>query len=102
MTLPLWAEALFGINIVAYSALWVLTPLRAAVYPRLVFDDLVDHRIGPGYFTAVAGSCLIGAQFLLIAHSEVAVAFLVVSVALWALLREQSLDAPRTHRIKIR
>ena len=87
LALPALAEALFGINLVAYSALGVLTLLRATIYPRLLFGELVDHRIGPGYFTAVAGSSLIGAQFLLIAHNEAAAAaLLLVSVVLWTLL----------------
>ena len=87
LELPLLAEALFGVNLVAYSALWVVTLLRTALYPRRLFGDLVDHRIGPGYFTVVAGSCLLGAQFLVIENSEaVAAAFLVMSAVLWILL----------------
>ena len=87
LELPLLAEALFGVNLVAYCALSVATLLRTALYPRLLFGDLVDHRIGPGYFTVVAGSGLVGAQFLVIAHSEaVAAAFLVMSAVLWTLL----------------
>jgi tellurite resistance protein TehA-like permease len=87
LALPLLAEALFAANLVAYAVLAVLTLLRAAVYPQLFFGDLVDHRLGPGFFTAVAGSCLIGAQFLVIAHSKgAAVSFLVIGTALWVLL----------------
>jgi tellurite resistance protein TehA-like permease len=82
--LPLFAKTLFVVNVLAYAFLSVLTLLRAAIYPRLLFGDMVDHRAGPGFFTAVAGSCLIGAQFLLIERSVVAAAsFLTVGVALW-------------------
>ena len=82
--LPLTAKALFAINLFAYAVLTVLTLLRAAIYPRLMFGDLVDHRVGPGFFTVVAASCLIGAQFLLIAGSQtVAAVFLTIGAALW-------------------
>jgi tellurite resistance protein TehA-like permease len=59
--LPLIAKSLFAINLIAYAVLIALTLLRAAIYPRLIFGDLVDHRVGPGFFTLVAASCLIGA-----------------------------------------
>ena len=58
--LPLLATALFVLNLVAYAVLAVLTVLRAVRYPRLFFGDMTDHRLGPGFFTAVAGSCILG------------------------------------------
>lgn len=83
--LPLFAKSLFAVNLVAYAVLIALTLIRAAIYPRLLLGDLVDHRVGPGFFTLVAASCLIGAQFLLIAGNQtVAVIFLAAGVALWA------------------
>lgn len=82
--LPLIARALFAINLVAYAVLIVLTAMRAAIHPRLILRDLVDHSVGPGFFTLVAASCLIGAQFLLIAGSQtVAAVFLTIGAALW-------------------
>jgi tellurite resistance protein TehA-like permease len=82
---PMLAKSLFAINVVAYVVLTVLTLLRAAMHPRLLFADMVDHRVGAGFFTAVAASCLIGAQFLLIADSEIAaVLFLTLGAVLWA------------------
>jgi tellurite resistance protein TehA-like permease len=83
--LPLLAKSLFIINLLAYAILTLLTLLRAAIHPRLLFGDMVNHRVGVGFFTAVAASCLIGAQFLLIAGSKIAaIVFLIVGVALWA------------------
>jgi tellurite resistance protein TehA-like permease len=85
--LPLFARMLFVINLLAYAILAGLTLLRAAVYPRLLLADMVDHRTGAGFFTAVAGSCLVGVQFLSIAHvPAVAVSFLMLGAALWAAL----------------
>jgi tellurite resistance protein TehA-like permease len=81
---PILAMGLFAFNIVAYVVLAGLTFLRAIYYPRLFFADMTDHRLGPGFFTAVAGSCILGTQFLLMAHSvEAAAVFLAVGTTLW-------------------
>lgn len=82
---PVFAKSLFVINLVAYAVLTLLTLLQAAIHPRPFFHNMVDHRVGAGFFTAVAASCLIGAQFLLIAGSKIAaIVFLTVGAALWA------------------
>ncbi|HZP68861.1 MAG TPA: tellurite resistance/C4-dicarboxylate transporter family protein, partial [Pseudolabrys sp.] len=81
---PVPALGLFAFNIVAYVAVVGLTVLRAIRYPRLFFADMTDHRLGPGFFTAVAGSCILGTQFLLMAHSvEAASVFLALGTILW-------------------
>jgi tellurite resistance protein TehA-like permease len=85
--LSLLATALFAINLVAYATLSALTVLRAILYPRLFFADMTNHRLGPGFFTTVAASCILGVQLLLIAHSlAAAIAFLALGVLLWIAL----------------
>lgn len=75
---------LFAFNLAAYVVLVCLTALRSSRYPRLFLADMTDHRLGPGFFTAVAGSCILGAQFLLMARSLAAgTLFLVLGTALW-------------------
>ena len=82
--LPLIAKALFAINLIAYAVLVALTLMRAALYSRLMVADLIDHRVGPGFFTLVAATCLVGAQFLLVARSQIAaVVFLNIGAVLW-------------------
>jgi tellurite resistance protein TehA-like permease len=82
--LPALSLGLFAFNLVAYALLAALTVLRALRYPRLFFTDMTDHRLGPGFFTAVAGSCILGAQLLLIAHSLAAATFfLALGIVLW-------------------
>lgn len=82
--LPLLALALFAINLVAYAVLAGLTMLRAIRYPRLFFADMTDHRLGPGFFTAVAGSCILGIQILLMTGALApAMGFLALGTALW-------------------
>jgi tellurite resistance protein TehA-like permease len=78
------AEALFGLNLAAYAVLWLLTGWRIARYPRRLLGDLVDHLRGPGFFTTVAATSVVGTQFALIA-GELRVASLlwVVALVLW-------------------
>jgi tellurite resistance protein TehA-like permease len=78
------AIALFWLNVVAYLVLWVLTIAKAVSVPRTFFGDMIDHQRGPGYFTSVAASCILGTQFILIAHEiRVAIALWVVGMVLW-------------------
>lgn len=84
LALPRVAQALFQLNIVAYATLWVLTALRAIVHPRRFFGDMIDHLRGPGFFTTVAGTGVLGSQYVLLAADYRAGTILwVVSIVLW-------------------
>lgn len=51
------------------------------------FFDLIDHQKGPGFFTMVAGSCILGSQFIIIFHDYMASFILwVIGVVLWVIL----------------
>jgi tellurite resistance protein TehA-like permease len=81
---PVVAWLLFGINCVAYPLLWVLTLMRLVRWPHRLIGDLIDHRRGPGFFTLVAGTGVIGNQFVLLANlPAVALALLALAAALW-------------------
>ncbi|HMN38390.1 MAG TPA: tellurite resistance/C4-dicarboxylate transporter family protein [Hyphomicrobium sp.] len=81
---PILAMGMFAFNLVAYAVVTCLTALRVIRYPRLFWSDMTDHRLGPVFFTAVAGSCILGTQFLLMLHSlAVAAVFLGLGAALW-------------------
>ena len=81
------ARVLFGLNVVAYAVLWTLTGLRAARYPRRFFGDMVDHSRGPGFFTTVAATGVLGNQALLLAgDATIAMALWIVALVLWILL----------------
>ncbi|HMO45461.1 MAG TPA: tellurite resistance/C4-dicarboxylate transporter family protein [Rubrivivax sp.] len=67
LAVPLVARALFGLNLVFYAVLWVLTLLRALRHPRRFFGDMVDHLRGPGFFTTVAATSILGSQFVVLA-----------------------------------
>lgn len=61
--LPRIAQALFHLNIAAYAALWFITVLRVFRYPRRFFGDMIDHLRGPGFFTTVAGTSVLGSRW---------------------------------------
>ncbi len=79
--LPLIAWGLFAIAGAAYAILWGLTILRIVRHPRRVFADLIDHMRGPGFFTMVAASSILGSEFVIIARIDI-VGFVLWFVAL--------------------
>ena len=84
---PRLAAGLFALNVVAYCLLWLLFLARLIRYPRRFARDLVDHLQGPGFFTMVAASSILGSQFLLQADNVRAGLILwSVAIVLWLLL----------------
>ena len=85
--LPGVARALLVLNVGAYAVLWLLTLLRLAYHPRRFFADMADHLLGPGFFTTVAASAVLGAQLLTLADRyDVAAALWALAVVLWVAL----------------
>jgi tellurite resistance protein TehA-like permease len=78
------ARALLWINGAAYAALSLLFLARIAMYPRRVLSDLCDHARGPGFFTLVAGTSVLGTQLLVVAQEVAAArALWFTSIGLW-------------------
>jgi tellurite resistance protein TehA-like permease len=81
------AWALFGVNVAAYAVLWLLTLVRLVRRRKAFWADLADHHRSVGFFTTVAGTCVLGNQWLLIAQMpRVATAFWILGIVLWAVL----------------
>jgi tellurite resistance protein TehA-like permease len=81
------AQALFGLNIVAFLLLWVLYALRMMWHPRRFYGDMVDHLRGPGFFTSVAATAVLGAQFVILgSHDRLALALWGLALLLWTVL----------------
>ncbi len=81
------ATVLFRLNIVLYVILWFLTLARLIGYPRNFFLDLIDHNRGVGFFTLVAGTCVLGSQFVIFIEDIPTAKFLwFLGILLWALL----------------
>lgn len=85
LTLVSWA--LLGANLLAYAALWLLTLIRLVRYPERLAGDMVDHARGPGFFTIVAGTCILGTQFHIVAGNDaIAAEFWWVGLTLWGVI----------------
>ena len=81
------AVTLFVINIGAYAILWVLTVLRLLRHRAEFFRDLIDHQRGLGFLTLVAGTCVLGAETIVIGgRFTIATVLLILGGALWLLL----------------
>jgi tellurite resistance protein TehA-like permease len=53
-------------------------------YPRPFFSDMVDHLRGPGFFTTVAGTSVLGSQCVVLAADyRAGIALWAVAIMLW-------------------
>lgn len=78
------AWPLLYINLVAYVLLWVVTLARVVLDWPQVWADLTDYGRGPGFFTLVAGTCVLGNQLLIVAGlSQVARWLWILGLCLW-------------------
>lgn len=81
------AAALFVLNIAFYVGLWGLTVARVLRHRDRVVADVLDHGRSVGFFTTVAGTCVLGSQFMLLTGMwRVAAALWFAGIALWALI----------------
>ncbi|HYM75597.1 MAG TPA: tellurite resistance/C4-dicarboxylate transporter family protein [Candidatus Dormibacteraeota bacterium] len=79
------AVGLSWLNLAIFVVLWTLTLARAILFPREFFHDLIDHKRGPGFFTIVAGTSVLGRQQIIIFnHYGAATALWFLAVPLWA------------------
>ncbi len=81
------AAPLFWLNVAFYAGLWLLYISRVIIYPDHVAKDLTDHNRSVGYFTMVAGTCILGSQLLILHQAlRAAMVLLGLGVLLWLLL----------------
>ncbi len=81
------AVVLVVLNCGFYLALWALMIVRAVRYRDRMKADLLDHGRSVGYFTAVAATCVLGSQLLVVARlPAIASVLWFVGVALWLVL----------------
>jgi tellurite resistance protein TehA-like permease len=77
---------LLWLNVAQYLLLWILTSWRLLRYRRALLDDLTDHQAGPGFFSAVAATSVVGNQLILIGAYELALALWIFGFFLWIVL----------------
>lgn len=66
------AMLLFAINIIMFIALWALYIRKTFLYPGAMKADFMNHLSGPGFLTIVAGTCILGNQFAILAANMTA------------------------------
>jgi tellurite resistance protein TehA-like permease len=78
---------LFWLNVLFYAVITAFAFARVALYPRRVLADLLHHGRSVGFFTAVAGTCVLGSQCLILGGWwRAAVALWIVGIVLWVTL----------------
>jgi len=81
------ALVLTWLNLATYGLLVLLVLARFLFYPARTLRDLVDHVRGPGYFTWVAASGVLGGQAqLLLGSFQLARVLWLVAAGLWLLI----------------
>lgn len=81
------AEGLGALNWIAYVTLWVLTVVRCSFFPAAVARDLSDHLRGPGFFTIVAATSVIGAQTIALGHfGTIGSGIWYIAITLWIVI----------------
>jgi len=87
LTMTKAAWALLFVNVAAYVSLWLLLITRLIRFFPRVRSDMMDHARGPGFFTVVAGTCVLGSQLVIVAGRErAALALWLAGLLLWALV----------------
>jgi tellurite resistance protein TehA-like permease len=78
---------LFLLNNALYLALWLLTLARLALARDLLWRDLTDHANGPAFLTLVAGTCILGTEYVILADGvAVGRGLWLLGLALWPVL----------------
>ncbi len=81
------AWALFYLNVLAYIILWLLFVARAIRHGAAMRADFASHARGVGFFTMIAGTCVLGSQFVVIAKlPSIALGLWYLGTALWVVL----------------
>lgn len=78
---------LFYLNQFFYIILWLLTLARIFRYPARLLGDLSNHHLGTGFLTTVAGTNVLGSQFVILKSNQiVALSLWILGLMLWLFL----------------
>jgi tellurite resistance protein TehA-like permease len=95
------AIALVIVNVVAYVILWLLLLMRLVLFFPRVRSDISNHVRGPGFFTTVAGTCVLGSQLLIVANrDQIAAVLWLVGILLWIVIMYTFFTAMTVHENK--
>lgn len=81
------ALGLLALNALAWLAITGLTAARALRHRAALLSDLHSHQRAPGFFTAVAGTAVLGSQFAVLGlGGRIGPTLACIAAALWLLL----------------
>jgi tellurite resistance protein TehA-like permease len=81
------AIALLVINVVAYVILWALLAIRLLFFFSRITSDMNNHVRGPGFFTVVAATCVLGSELVIVRnHYHIASLLWLAGLLLWVLI----------------
>jgi tellurite resistance protein TehA-like permease len=81
---PFIARPLVWLNALAYAVLWGLTAARLIFHRDRFLRDLGDHTRGPGFFTTIAATSILGNQTVVIVQAPgAAKTLLALAIFLW-------------------
>lgn len=81
------AVILLVVNIIAYIVLWLLLLLRLFLFFGRVKDDINNHLRGPGFFTIVAATSVLGSELLIVAGQiRIASLLWLIGLVLWVVI----------------
>ena len=78
---------LLGIDVVAFVVLGLLLLVRLLFFFSRVKADITDHVRGPGFFTVVAGTCVLGSALLIVVQRyRPALLLWFAGISLWVVI----------------
>jgi len=87
LEMPRIARALLAVNLVAYAVLTAMLVFRLLAYFPRVADDLNNHARGPGFFTVVAATCVLGTELVILTgRAEAAHLLWLAGIVLWVVV----------------
>ena len=95
------AIALLVVNVVVYPILWLLLLLRLFLFFPRIRADISNHVRGPGFFTIVAGTCVLGSQLLIVTgRYQIATVLWLLGTFLWIVIMYAFFTAMTVHENK--
>jgi tellurite resistance protein TehA-like permease len=87
MTFQFIAYALFWLNLIAYIILCCCTFLRILWFREKIYNDLLDHVRGMGFFTSIAATSIIAVQFIVLFDNyQLSLILWIAAIILWMVI----------------
>lgn len=101
LEMPRIAWALLAVNLGAYAVLTAMLVVRFLVYFPRVVEDLNNHARGPGFFTVVAATCVLGTEIVILTgRTDAAHVLWMAGIVLWVVVMYAFFTAAVVREIK--